>query len=111
MNGVDVFKYGLLAFVLWIVLSKLWEGFRQGVAGDDGRMHCTACGTEAEPKDVTKGSMGIELVLWLCLIVPGVIYSVWRLTSKHRACPACGASTLIPLNSPAAVAHRKTLAQ
>lgn len=111
MNGVDVFKYGLLIAVLWLVLSKVWQGFKQGMSEDGGRMHCIACGTEAEPKDVTKGSMGVELLLWLCFIVPGLIYSVWRLTSKHRACPACGSAQLIPLNSPAAVAHRKTLAQ
>lgn len=97
--------------MFWLVLSKVWAGFKQTMAGDDGTMHCTACGTEAQPKDVTKGSMGVELVLWLCFIVPGVIYSVWRLTSKHRACPACGSAQLIPINSPAAVAHRKALAQ
>lgn len=64
-------------------------------------MICTQCGGHGHPKRVTKGSMGIELILWICFIVPGVIYSVWRLTSKFDACPYCGAAqSMIPLNSP-----------
>jgi len=111
MDGVTFFKMLLLGALFWFVLSKVWAGYKQTTSADGGRMHCTACGTEAVPNEVTKGSIGVELVLWLCFIIPGAIYSVWRLTSRHRACPACGAATLIPLQSPAAVAHRKTLAQ
>lgn len=109
MDGMSVFRTLLTVAIVWFVVSRVWQGFRDVMSGKDGTMHCTACGTEAPPKDVTKGSMAVELVLWLCFIVPGVIYSVWRLTSKHRACPACGSAQLIPIDSPAAVAHRKAL--
>lgn len=44
--------------------------------------------------------MAVEIILWLCFIVPGLIYSIWRMSSYHAACPVCGSSTLVPLNSP-----------
>ena len=62
---------------------------------------CTACGTvSAKPKRVTKGSFLIEAMLWLCFIVPGLIYSLWRLSSRYDACPVCGGVHLVPLDSP-----------
>jgi hypothetical protein len=61
---------------------------------------CSSCGTVGTPKTVTKGSILIELFLWLCFLLPGFIYSLWRLTTKHKACRACGASSLVPLDSP-----------
>lgn len=61
---------------------------------------CSNCGYTGQPKKVTKGSTLMELVLWLCFIFPGLIYSIWRLTTKHMACPKCGASQFVPLDSP-----------
>ncbi len=63
---------------------------------------CTSCGKTGKPKLVTQGGCLIELVLWLFLIVPGIIYSLWRLTSKKKVCPYCGNPTMIPLEAPAA---------
>lgn len=63
---------------------------------------CTSCGYMGEPKKITKGSIGIELFLWLCFIVPGILYSLWRLSSRYEGCPTCGQKTLIPINSPMA---------
>ena len=65
-------------------------------------MFCTNCGTTAAPRTYTKGSMIIELALWLCFVVPGLFYSVWRLASRYRGCPACGAANMIPPDSPMA---------
>lgn len=63
-------------------------------------MVCTSCGSVGEPKSVTRGSFLIEVVLWLCFIIPGLLYSLWRLTTRHKGCRACGASTLVPTSSP-----------
>lgn len=63
---------------------------------------CTSCGYTGEPKTITKGSIGIEIILWLCFLIPGLIYSVWRLSSRHYGCPTCGQTTLIPVSSPMA---------
>lgn len=64
------------------------------------QMVCSSCGTVGFPKTYTKGSIWIELLLWLCFIVPGVAYSVWRLASRYKGCPACQAPNMIPTNSP-----------
>jgi Proteolipid membrane potential modulator len=64
---------------------------------------CTSCGYVGEPKEITKGSIWIEIVLWLCFIVPGIIYTLWRNNSKSaqvNICPSCGQTTLIPADSP-----------
>jgi len=65
--------------------------------------YCTTCGTVSIPKTVTKGSIVIELFLWLCLLLPGLIYSLWRVTSRHDGCRSCAAATLVPIDSPVAV--------
>lgn len=61
---------------------------------------CKDCGTVAEPKTKAKGSMAVEIVLWLCFLVPGLIYSVWRMANKYESCPACGSDKLLPVGSP-----------
>ena len=63
-------------------------------------MVCARCGGYVYPRRVTNGSILIELVLWLCFFVPGLIYSIWRLTTRHRACPLCGSRELVPEDSP-----------
>jgi hypothetical protein len=61
---------------------------------------CPNCGNIGSPKTVTEGSILTELFLWICFIIPGVIYSIWRLTTRHKACRSCAAANLIPLDSP-----------
>ena len=61
---------------------------------------CSNCGTIGTPKTITKGSIMIEIVLWIFSIVPGIIYSIWRLTTRAKACRSCGAENMLPLNSP-----------
>lgn len=61
---------------------------------------CKDCGTVAESVTKAKGTMAVEIVLWLFFIVPGLIYSIWRLSNKYEACPACGSEKLLPVNSP-----------
>jgi hypothetical protein len=61
---------------------------------------CTNCGHTGNPTKHTRGSFLIELVLWLTFIVPGLIYSLWRLTTKERVCRKCGSSNLVPADTP-----------
>lgn len=61
---------------------------------------CTACGTVGSGKDKAAGSFLIEVILWICFIVPGLIYSIWRLSSGNKVCTACGNPTLIPTDTP-----------
>ena len=64
-----------------------------------GMMVCTQCGCTGSESH-TKGSFLIELVLWLFMCVPGLIYSIWRLTTRGQVCSACKSDRLVPANSP-----------
>lgn len=106
MNGFSVFPWLIFGFVLWV----LWKIFRAGTPKKQP-MYCTACGHEGETATHTKGGMLIELVLWLCFAVPGLVYSLWRINSRHQACSACGSRALVPTTSPVAKAQKKRLTQ
>jgi hypothetical protein len=60
---------------------------------------CIGCGTRGSSVTRTQGSFIIEVILWLCFLVPGIIYSVYRLTTRKKVCPVCSGS-MIPLNTP-----------
>jgi hypothetical protein len=63
---------------------------------------CSSCGKVGYPVLTTKGSCLIELILWLFLIVPGLIYTVWRRSKVPVVCSSCRNETMIPLDSPVA---------
>jgi hypothetical protein len=80
-------------------------------------MICRACGHQGLPKKKVKGSLGLELVLWVGAVaafllmfpfggllgVVALVYSLWRASSASRVkvCPACQREgTLIPLDTP-----------
>jgi len=64
------------------------------------KMICADCGNIGYSKKITPGSIFIELVLWLMMIIPGILYSLWRLTNRKDGCPKCSGSSMIPLDSP-----------
>jgi len=64
-------------------------------------MVCVNCGTTGKTRRIVPGSFVIELVLWCCFFVPGLIYSLWRLSSAKKGCSACGSTNLVPIDSPA----------
>jgi hypothetical protein len=64
------------------------------------KLICSNCGTIGKPKTITKGSILIEIALWLCFLIPGLIYSIWRHTTRTNGCRSCSGANLIPLNSP-----------
>lgn len=78
------------------------EAVREGRAQRGGSLYCMACGATSEGHMHTRGSIWIEIVLWLCFLVPGIIYSIWRLTSRRQVCPVCCNPGLIPVGSPKA---------
>ena len=61
---------------------------------------CTVCNNIGKPKKFTPGSIFIEIFLWLFFILPGLLYSIWRLSGRYEACGVCGAPGMIPANSP-----------
>lgn len=61
---------------------------------------CALCGSAGSPKYRYRGSILIEIILWCFFLIPGLIYSVWRQTSKEKVCRKCGSPSMIPANSP-----------
>lgn len=100
MGSSPILASIIIVAALYFFLRPIVAGFRRGTSTEDCRMVCPSCGTCGEPKTVTPGSIGIEIVLWLCLLIPGLVYSIWRMSAKYDACPACGQRALIPANSP-----------
>jgi len=74
-----------------------------------GLGYCTRCGSFGKPTNVANGSFGMELFLWF-LLLPGLIYSLWRLTTRQKVCRFCGGPT-IPEDSPVALAARRAAEQ
>jgi hypothetical protein len=64
------------------------------------RTICAACGTVGRTKSETRGSFFIEVILWLCFLIPGLVYSIWRLTTRRTVCAECGGHALLPLTTP-----------
>src|SRR5215472_2041941 len=62
---------------------------------------CESCGHLGWPKTFTKGNILMEFALWCLLLVPGLIYSIWRLTSRYKGCRQCHGH-MIPAGSPRA---------
>lgn len=50
---------------------------------------CTACQTKSSVRGKPRGSVIIELFLWIFLIIPGVIYTIWRAIKPIYICPHC----------------------
>lgn len=63
-----------------------------------GAAYCPNCKATGVPVRVTPGSFALEVLLWLTFILPGVIYSVWRLAARHRACACCGWRYVVSVN-------------
>lgn len=103
MGSFSLVHWMILAAIVYLIYRVLTNGSAKGAA-----MYCSTCGSEGPTQTSTKGSIWLEIVLWLCFIVPGVIYSVWRLTTRHKVCASCGATTLMPPNSPKAMAEKSS---
>jgi len=106
MNSLSMSHF----IIATIVAAVIYGAVKAFLAGyNENIPFCTTCGHEGTTRTHIKGSLGIEIVLWLCLILPGLIYSIWRLSSRAEVCSSCGAATLVPANSPVAIKMRRDL--
>lgn len=88
----------ILLFVGAIIGISAWKQMHP-----DPQWFCLRCGKTAAPATKDAGSGCIELILWLCFIIPGLIYSVWRRNAAKKTCCFCGSTELVPLDSPRAI--------
>jgi len=96
MPMLELIIFAAIAFFVGRALLRLFDG---------PPVYCVTCGTTGRKKSRTRGSILIEIALWLFFIVPGVIYSLWRLTTRRNVCGACGSEQIIPSSSPRARAE------
>jgi hypothetical protein len=66
-------------------------------------MYCPHCGHIGIPKIETPGTFAVELLLWVCFLLPGLAYTLWRLARRRPVCPRCGTPHMIPRDTPRAV--------
>lgn len=76
--------------------------------------HCLSCGEDSQAAPgAQRNNTTVEVVLWVCMLWPvALVYSVWRRigAGAKPVCPACNATTLVPVTSPAAQASKRRLA-
>lgn len=58
------------------------------------RYYCTNCKVYA-PYANNRGNGWIEVVLYICYIIPGVIYSIWRRRGNSKVCATCKQTSLV----------------
>jgi hypothetical protein len=63
---------------------------------------CKTCHTVGGTKRHMPGSILIEIIMWCCFLVPGIIYTLWRHSAVKQVCRSCGSKEVIPVDSPLA---------
>lgn len=61
---------------------------------------CARCGAVGDAPRTSPGSGTVELLLWFCMVLPGIVYSVWRSAHRSPQCATCGGREILPLDSP-----------
>ncbi|MEY2656100.1 MAG: hypothetical protein RLZZ524_3128 [Pseudomonadota bacterium] len=89
-----------LLAVIAMTVGLFWGLFRMLKPAPGAVMVCTTCGHCGPARTLTRGSLMIELVLWLAFLLPGLIYSIWRLSTRGLVCESCGATALVKPDSP-----------
>jgi hypothetical protein len=64
------------------------------------RVICANCGQIGKTRINTPGSGVLEILLWVLFLLPGMIYTAWRLNKRRELCRACGSADVIPLSTP-----------
>lgn len=110
METGQIISFALALLILYGIVIAAKNAFMNVFRGGKGAARfCPACGHEGPTRIRTRGSIWIEVVLWLCFVVPGLVYSIWRGSSRQPVCAACGHEGVIPPDSPIALAAKKQL--
>ncbi len=66
---------------------------------DGGDQVCADCGSTELPVEAKRGVGWIEVLLWLCYLIPGMIYSLWRRARSRLVCAYCGNPSMVSIHS------------
>ena len=97
--GLAIFGMLLLGVIVAVVVLSAKKAY----SAPSGPTHvCTNCRSQIRPWSDKPGSGLLELCMWLCFLVPGFLYTIWRLSSQRIiSCPVCKSRNPVPLNTPA----------
>jgi ribosomal protein S27AE len=84
----------LIAGVLVAVMAKRKES-ENAVSPGGERWVCQTCGHTGVAAEKKSGSGWITFVLVWFMVVPAIIYEIWRSSTKRRACANCGSEQLL----------------
>ena len=88
MSGLEIPEIIGVGFLLFVVCKIIKSIMAKPLL-------CPNCLNQSKPKTKIRGSILIEIILWLCLIIPGLIYSLWRSGSRYKVCPSCNATGMM----------------
>ncbi len=66
------------------------------------QVRCPVCAFEGPANETRPGSGCIEVLLWCLLLVPGLLYSLWRSSAARPVCPRCSNPYVVRLSGPPA---------
>ncbi len=80
----------------------------------NSQFYCKQCHTTGESKHKYAFNGFVELIVWAVFIpiaitmswlaiIPAILISIWRISSKQIICGACNSLDIIPTDSPAAL--------
>ncbi|MHB8767352.1 MAG: hypothetical protein ACYDA8_23850 [Deferrisomatales bacterium] len=55
----------------------------------DVTLRCRHCGYAGPAEPLAPGRAVVEALLWIAFLIPGVLYSLWRLFGRRYLCPRC----------------------
>jgi hypothetical protein len=96
---LSIFYTFIFLIISLILLRIIWE-FVPDKSKLGVNFICSNCGYRGSHKVVRRGSSLIEVFLWIMIIIPEIVYTLWRITSKYEVCPKCKAPNMVPMDSP-----------
>ena len=63
------------------------------------RYVCSICSYKDKPITFRRGSGKLEIALWICGILPGLLYTLWRNYTAILVCPNCERASMISTKS------------
>lgn len=82
----------------WIPVGKTEDA--KATVWTSDPMVCARCKhTFRRPKYSYRGSVALELIGYLFLILPGILLTRKRLARRKKVCPLCGSRKIVPTDS------------
>ena len=75
------------------------------------RFLCLNCRSEIEAEYVWEGSLLVAVILTLMLVLPGLVYLMWRRLQTFPVCPVCGSRRLRRGHMTGPSSHRRGIRQ